>query len=111
MSNGKEATKKRKPRKKPAAKPAVEAAPVERPNYTMAEWHEKEMFQCTRCPWSTLNEDEMVRHVAKHLSSTHPSVIRTDTGFVTPAGDKIIREEAVEKTEEVNDGTHETHTG
>jgi hypothetical protein len=97
MSNGKAPSKTKKPRKKPAAKPVVKKTPVEQPNYTMTEWHEKEMFECTRCPWSTLNEDEMVRHVAKHLSSTQPSVVRTDTGFVTPTGAKIIREEIVEK--------------
>ena len=99
MSNGKAPSKTKKPRKKPAAKPAVKAAPEEKPqpNYTMTQWHEKDMFQCSRCPWSTLDEDEMVRHVAKHLSSTQPSVIRTDTGFVTPTGAKIIREDIVEE--------------
>ena len=95
MSNGKASTKARKPRKKPAPKPVVEAVPE--PNYTMTEGHEKEMFKCSRCPWSTLDEDEMVRHVAAHLSSTQPSVIRTDTGFVTATGAKIIREEIVEE--------------
>ena len=97
MSNGKAPSRAKKPRKKPAAKPKVEAAPVEIPNYTMTQWHEKEMFECARCPWSTLDEDEMVRHVAKHLSSTQPSVIRTDTGFVTATGAKIIREEIAEE--------------
>jgi hypothetical protein len=106
MSNGKAPSKVKRPRKKPAAKTELdplakalppEKPPVEQPNYTMTEWHEKEMFECTRCPWSTLNEDEMVRHVAKHLSSTQPSVIRTDTGFVTPTGAKIIRENIVEE--------------
>jgi hypothetical protein len=51
----------------------------------------------------------MVKHIANHLKT--PSVMRTDTGFVTPSGNKIIREEVAEKTKEVDDGTHETHTG
>jgi hypothetical protein len=41
----------------------------------------------------------MLKHVAKHFSSTAPSVKRTDTGFVTVTGDKIIREEIVEPSE------------
>ena len=93
--------KSRRPRKRPTPKPRVKTTPEEKPqpSYTMTHWHEKEMFECARCPWSTLDEDEMVRHVAKHLSSTQPSIRRTDTGFVTVTGDKIIREEIVEEEE------------
>lgn len=111
MSNGKEAVKARRPKKKAVVAPVAKAAPVtENEHYSIGEWHEKPMFQCKRCPWSSLDEDEMVNHVANHLSSTQPSVVRTDTGFVTPTGNRIIREEVAEKTEEVDDGTHETHT-
>ena len=104
MSNGKASTKARKPRKKPAAKPKVEAAPVAeeteapQPNYLTQKWHAADMYQCTRCPWSTLNKDEMIHHVAKHLSApAPPQVVRTDTGLVTQAGKQIIREEIVEE--------------
>ena len=86
---------------KPRAKPAPEKKP---PNYTIHKWNKLDMFQCARCPWSTLDEDEMVRHVAKHFSSTAPSVKRTDTGFVTVTGDKIIREEIVEPSEDEQGG-------
>ena len=109
MSDGKGTTK--KPKRKAVAKPPVKAVPQEDPHYTIRQWHERDMFQCSRCPWSTLDEDEMTRHVAKHLSSAQPSVIRTDTGFVTPSGNRIVREEIVEETKEVDDGTHDTHTG
>lgn len=94
-----------KPKSKPRPKtkanaeldPLATAMPPKRPpNYTIHKWNKKDMFQCARCPWSTLDEDEMVKHVAKHFSSTAPSVRRTDTGFVTVTGDKIIREEIVE---------------
>jgi hypothetical protein len=86
--------------KPPKKKPEKAAAPKKTENYTIQKWHKMDMFQCVRCPWSTLNEDEMVRHVAKHFSSIAPSVRRTDTGFVTVTGDKIIREEIVEPFEE-----------
>ena len=82
-------TKKPKPPPAPPKKQEV-------PNYLIKKWHKKDMFQCSRCQWSTLNEDEVLKHVAKHFSSTAPSVRRTDTGFVTVTGDKIIREEIVE---------------
>ena len=95
-----------KPKEAPVAAkteidPLADALPPEKPpNYTIGKWNKLDMFQCTRCPWSTLDEDEMVRHVAKHFSSAAPSVKRTDTGFVTVTGDKIIREEIVEPFEE-----------
>ena len=89
-----------KPKPRPKAAPVAKAPPQAPPNYTIKKWHKKDMFQCARCPWSTLDEDEMVRHVAKHFSSTAPSVKRTDTGFVTVTGDKIIREEIVPPSEE-----------
>ena len=93
------------PKAKPKAnkpKPKTAKPPPEKkqPNYEILKWNKKDMFQCTRCPWSTLDEDEMVKHVAKHFSSTAPTVRRTDTGFVTVTGDKIIREEIVEPSEE-----------
>lgn len=89
---------------KPKPKPPAKKAKAPTPNYTVKKWHKKDMFQCSRCPWSTLDEDEMVRHVAKHFSSTAPSVRRTDTGFVTVTGDKIIREEIVEPSEDEQGG-------
>jgi len=88
------------PKPKPKPKPPAKKAKAPTPNYTIHKWNKKDMFQCVRCPWSTLDEDEMVKHVAKHFSSTTPSVRRTDTGFVTVTGDKIIREEIVEPFEE-----------
>ena len=94
-----------KAKKSPAKpKPIVKKAPEKPPNYTIHKWNKLDMFQCARCPWSTLDEDEMVRHVAKHFSSTAPSVKRTDTGFVTVTGDKIIREEIVEPFEDEQGG-------
>lgn len=87
--------KSRRPRKRPVAKPRAKEEPKQQPHYTIGEWHELPMFSCVHCPWSTLDEDEMVKHIASHLKT--PSVMRTDTGFVTPAGAKIIREEIVEE--------------
>jgi len=89
---------------KPKPKKVAKKVEAKAPNYTVKKWHKKDMFQCSRCPWSTLDEDEMVRHVAKHFSSTAPSVRRTDTGFVTVTGDKIIREEIVEPSEDEQGG-------
>jgi len=84
------AKKTTKPRAAPAKKPKPQVE-----HYTIGEWHEKPMFQCKRCPWSTLDENEMVKHIADHLKT--PSVRRTDTGFVTSAGAKIIREEIIDE--------------
>jgi len=92
---------KSKPKSKPTVDPpAVKKEPKAAPNYEILKWNKKDMFQCLHCPWSTLDEDEMVLHIAKHFSSTAPSVRRTDTGFVTVTGDKIIREEIVEPANE-----------
>ena len=100
MPKAKASSSKPKPKPKPKAAPVAKAPPQAPPNYTIHKWNKLDMFQCARCPWSTLDEDEMVKHVAKHFSSTAPSVRRTDTGFVTVTGDKIIREEIVEPFEE-----------
>ena len=96
----KEPTRPKSGMKKPKPPPAPPKKKTPTPNYTIHLWNKKDMFQCARCPWSTLDEDEMVLHVAKHLSPTAPSVRRTDTGFVTVTGDKIIREEIVEPEKE-----------
>lgn len=87
------------PKPKPKPKPVAKKVEAPAPNYIIKKWNKLDMFQCARCPWSTLDEDEMLKHVAKHFSSTAPSVKRTDTGFVTVTGDKIIREEIVEPSE------------
>ncbi len=79
----------------PEKPPAV--TPQENEHYAIGEWHEIPMFSCKHCPWSTLNEDEMVKHIADHLKI--PSVRRTDTGFVTESGHKIIREEIIDEQE------------
>jgi hypothetical protein len=90
----------KKPRKKPAAKPVVKAAPKATPNYTMERWHGKPMSQCSRCPWSTLDENEMIKHVAKHITIEKDDTARTtrliDTGLVSPSGGTIVREEPAE---------------
>ena len=90
--------KKTAPKKAAAAKkaaPKKEAVADPRPqHYTVGKWKDLDHYQCSHCPWSTLNEEEMIKHVAEeHLKM--PSVVRTDTGFVTPTGDKIIREEVL----------------
>ena len=114
MSNGKDSSKAKKPEEKTGAKikaearakrradakpdPVKKAAPAtENEHYSIGEWHEKPMFECKHCPWSTLDEDEMVKHIADHLKI--PSVRRTDTGFVTESGHKIIREEIIDEQE------------
>lgn len=84
---------------KPRVKPRVK--PPENPNYGTTLWRTMPMFQCNHCRWSTLNEDEMIRHIAKHLVGTpRQDVRRTDTGLVTESGNAIIREEIVEPDEE-----------
>ncbi len=113
MSNGKDSPKAKKPEEKTGAKikaearakrkerevtPPVKPVPVPKhEHYAIGQWHEKPMFSCKHCPWSTLDEDEMVKHIADHLKT--PSVRRTDTGFVTVTGNKIIREEIVDEQE------------
>lgn len=83
----------------PPVKPPVK--PPENPNYGTTLWHTRPMFQCNHCRWSTLNEDDMIRHAAKHLVGTpRQDVRRTDTGLVTESGNAIIREEIVESDEE-----------
>lgn len=83
----------------PPVKPRVK--PLENPNYDTTLWRTMPMFQCNHCRWSTLNEDEMIRHIAKHLVGTpRQDVRRTDTGLVTESGNAIIREEIVEPDEE-----------
>ena len=64
-------------------------------------WHGKPLFQCDVCPWSTLHEEEMVSHTARHHAASSPRVQRVDTGLVGPGGGKIVREEIVEPVEPV----------
>ena len=108
-----EGTKKSRPRAKAktkAAKAEVAEAPKteERPaekNYSVLKWHAMDMYQCVRCPWSTLNEDEMISHVAKHIADERAAEAkrartrRIDTGLVGPSGGKIIREETIQEEE------------
>ena len=101
MSDSKPAPKtpkKKTPAKKTPPAPEVVEAPKLNPHYTVGEWHELPHYQCSRCSWSTLNEDEMIEHVADHLKL--PAVRRTDTGFVNESGAKIIREEIMPPGEE-----------
>lgn len=98
MPNEKKTTSKPKPKPKPKAAPPVVEEPKQNPHYTVGAWHELPSFQCARCPWSTLDEDEMIKHVADHLAL--PTVRRTDTGFVTESGAKIVRDEIVPPGEE-----------
>jgi hypothetical protein len=99
--------------KSPVEATPVEAQPeepvvMERPepepkpeHYITQRWHDKNMFQCMRCPWSTLDETEMIKHIAKHFTAVRrENVSRTDTGLVTVSGNKIFREEIVEPDEE-----------
>lgn len=74
--------------------------PPENPHYDTGQWHHKTMFKCNYCPWSTLGEDEMIKHIANHLSGGKPNVRRTDTGLVNESGNKIVREEIVGPDEE-----------
>jgi hypothetical protein len=98
----KKATKVEKPKDEPIAMASSPADPEpEKPkHFTLMKWHELDMYQCNHCSWSTLNPDEMVKHIAKHLAPEEPLVRRTDTGFVTATGDKIFREEVVGLSED-----------
>lgn len=60
-------------------------------NYSKKKWHGMPMFACSRCPWSTMREDEMTRHVAKHLSSEVPKTKTVKTGLVGPSGGDIVK--------------------
>lgn len=64
-------------------------------------WHEKTMYQCLQCPWSTLDKAEMQTHLAIHASYARGRKPRqVDTGLYGPSGGKIVREEVVEPEEE-----------
>lgn len=75
--------------------------------YSTGLWHGKVMYQCEYCPWSTLSEEEIEKHAAKHISDQQPKVRRVDTGLIGPSGGKIVREEEVppeDPAEEDSDG-------
>lgn len=80
-----------------APKPTPEKKPK---HFELKKWNKLDMYQCLHCPWSTLNQEEMVKHVAEHLAPEEPTIRRTDTGFVNATGDKIFREEVVGLSEE-----------
>lgn len=64
-------------------------------------WHGKAMYQCLKCPWSTLNCVEMEKHAADHLREERKKTRYVDTGLISPSGSKIVREE------ELSNGTVE----
>ena len=75
------------------------------PHFTTCEWHGLKMFKCSKCPWSTLNENEMMKHTAKHMR-TEPQIKQTvATGLVAPSGNPIVREIEATDIEEEGD-TH-----
>jgi len=82
-------------------------------HYNVGAWHGLPHYQCAHCPWSTLNEAEIINHVASHHVE-HITVHRVDTGLITESGAKIVREEVVVEPEQEqggNDyGTDETHS-
>ena len=59
-------------------------------------WHGKPMYQCPKCPWNTLNSDEMDKHAARHAAESFKKVRQVDTGLIGPSGGKIVREQVVE---------------
>jgi len=90
--------------KKPSPVSKQDLEPVN-PNFTISEWHGLKMFKCSKCPWSTLNENEMMKHTAKHMR-TEPQIKQTvATGLVAPSGNPIVREIEATDIEEEGD-TH-----
>ena len=78
--------------------------PVQDENYSTKKWHGLPMFACSRCQWSTMSEVEIIKHVAKHLSSEVPKTQTVKTGLVGPSGGDIVR------TVEIDAGPEEGDT-
>jgi hypothetical protein len=75
--------------------------------YSTKKWHDKVMYQCEICPFSTLDLEEAEDHQAMHRRKSQPRVRQTDTGLVGPSGGKIVREETIppeEPAKEADDG-------
>jgi hypothetical protein len=61
--------------------------PAENEYYSMTKWHNKDMFQCKNCSFSTLDEDEMMRHIVRH---TDRNIVRREGGgFVSDYGERL----------------------
>lgn len=102
-----------KAKKKKPVKTAAAPPPPENPHYSVGAWKGMPNYLCAHCPWSTLNEAEMVDHVAsRHVE--HITIHRVDTGLITESGAKIVREEEVVSSEQEQGGkdygTDETHS-
>lgn len=53
----------RKSRAKPRAEPGLGEAADPPPEYSVGRWNRKPLYDCTRCSYNTLREEDIERHV------------------------------------------------
>lgn len=59
----------------PPARPVLTIAR----SYTVESWAGRENYECTLCPYSTLNESAMIKHVTQHFRAPDPEAEQATT--------------------------------
>ncbi len=60
--------------KQPEESPAPEGTteqPKPEPPYRVSKWQQYDNYECVQCPFSTLSENEML----KHVTAAHPIIV------------------------------------
>jgi hypothetical protein len=69
--------------------------------YTVGEWKTLALYECALCPFSTLNEEDILEHIeARHIGTGYERVVSyicAVCGFETPSANEIQRHLAEER--------------